>query len=72
MEEAGKGHYPGMQFLFEMIGLSPPTSTDDALAPDSLAATLLRRLGRAEEPILESGVTKGSTTAAAASKDVLK
>ena len=72
MEEAGKGHYLGMKFLFEMIGLYPATSTDDAPAQDSLAATLLRRLGLDEQPNLESEVTKGSTTTAAASKDVLE
>ena len=72
MEEAGKGHYLGMKFLFEMIGLYPRTSTGDAPAQDSLAATLLRRLGLDEQPNLESEVTKGSTTAAAASKDVLE
>jgi hypothetical protein len=72
MEEVGKGHYLGMKFLFEMIGLYPATSTDDAPVQDSLAATLLRRLGLAEESILESGVTKGSTTTATASKDVLE
>jgi hypothetical protein len=61
-----------MKFLFEMIGLYPATLTDDAPVQDSLAATLLRRLGLAEEAILESGVTKGSTAAAAASEDVLE
>jgi hypothetical protein len=71
MEEAGKGHYLGMKFLFEMIGLYPANSTDDAPAQESLAAILLRRLGL-EEPILESGVTKGFTTTATASKDVLE
>lgn len=72
MEEVGKGHYLGMKFLFEMIGLYPATSTDEAQAQDSLAATLLRRLGLAEAPIVESGVTKDSTTAVAAAEDVLE
>jgi hypothetical protein len=72
MEEAGKGHYPGMKFLFEMIGLYPAIATDEAQAQDSLAATLLRRLGLAEAPIVESGVTKDSTTAVAAAEDVLE
>ena len=72
MEEAGKGHYLGMKCLFEMIGLYPVTSTDEAPVQDSLAATLLRRLGLAEEPMLESRVTKDSTRAAAASEDVLE
>jgi hypothetical protein len=72
MEEAGKGHYQGMKFLFEMIGLYPVTSMDEAPVQDSLAATLLRRLGLAEKPMLESRVTKDSTTAATASEDVLE
>jgi hypothetical protein len=72
MEEAGKGHYLGMKYLFEMIGLYPATSTDDAPAQDSLAATLLKRLGLPEAPTPEPGVTKDSTTTAAASEDVLE
>jgi hypothetical protein len=39
MEEVGKGHYLGMKYLFE-IDLG-----DDGPVEDSLAATLLRRLG---------------------------
>jgi hypothetical protein len=72
MEEAGKGHYLGMKYLFEMIGLYPATSTDDAPAQDSLAATLLKRLGLPEASTPEPGVTKDSTTTAAASEDVLE
>jgi hypothetical protein len=29
-DEVGKGHYLGMKYLFEMIGLYPATSPDDA------------------------------------------
>ena len=72
MEEVGKGHYLGMKYLFEMIGLYPAIAAEDAPAQDSLAATLLRRLGLAEEPMLESRVTKDSTRAATASEDVLE
>src|ERR1700722_16448929 len=46
MEEVGKGHYLGMKYLFEMIGLYPATTSGDgALVSDSMVATLLRRLG---------------------------
>ncbi len=72
IEDAGKGHYLGMKFLFEMIGLYPASSTDEAPVHDSLAATLLRRLGLAEESMLESRVTKDSTAAALAPEDVLE
>jgi hypothetical protein len=72
MEEVGKGHYLGMKYLFEMIGLYPAVSTDDASVEDSLAAILLRRLGLPEAPMAESGVTEDSEQAAAASEDALE
>jgi hypothetical protein len=72
MEEVGKGHYLGMKYLFEMIGLYPATSPDDAPMQDSMAAILLRRLGLPEAPMLESGVTEDSRTTADASGDVLE
>jgi hypothetical protein len=60
IEEVANGRYLGMKYLFEMIGLYPATSTDDAPVQDSLAAILLRRLGLADAPIPEPGVTKDS------------
>jgi hypothetical protein len=60
IEEVANGHYLGMKYLFEMIGLYPATLTNDAPAQDSLAAILLRRLGLADAPISEPGVTKDS------------
>lgn len=41
MDEAGKGHYLGMKYLFETIGLYPATSPDDASVP----AILMRTVG---------------------------
>ena len=38
IEEVGKGHYLGMKYLFEMIGLYPAISTDDAPIQESMAA----------------------------------
>ncbi len=58
IEEVGKGHYLGMKYLFEMIGLYPATSTDDAPIQESMAATLLRRLGLPERPIAEPRLPK--------------
>ena len=73
MEEVGKGHYLGMKYLFEMIGLYPATSAGDGPVEDSLAATLLRRLGIPESPTPEAGVTKDSAMATVpASGDVLE
>jgi hypothetical protein len=70
MEEVGKGHYLGMKYLFEMIGLYP--ATEDAPIEDTLAAILLRRLRLPEEPMPELRVTKDSAATAAASEDVLE
>jgi hypothetical protein len=72
MEEAGKGHYLGMKYLFEMIGLFPVTAAEEAPVEDSLAAILLRRLGLPETPMAESRVTKESEGTAGASEDVLE
>jgi hypothetical protein len=72
MEEVGKGHYLGMKYLFEMIGLYPATSADDAAVEDSMAATLLRWLGIPEVPTPDAGVTKDSGTTVSASENVLE
>jgi hypothetical protein len=45
MEEVEKGHYLGMKYLFEMIGLYPAAGEDGVVVPDTMAAILLRRLG---------------------------
>ncbi len=58
IEEVGKGHYLGMKYLFELIGLYPATVADESPAEDSMAATLLRRLGLPESPMQEQKVTK--------------
>ena len=48
MEEVEKGHYLGMKYLFEMIGLNPAAGEDGVVVPDTMAAILLRRLGLPE------------------------
>lgn len=75
IEQVGNGHYLGMKYLFEMIGLYPATATDDAPAQDSLAATLLRRLGLPDPEGPNHAVTKdsvGSATPATAREDGLE
>jgi hypothetical protein len=75
IDQVGNGHYQGMKYLFEMIGLYPTIVTDDAPAQDSLAATLLRRLGLPEAPLPEQRVTKDfidPARPAASSKDGLE
>ena len=59
MEEVGKGHYLGMKYLFEMIGLYPAASEDGTSVPDSMAAILLRRLGL-PEAIENNGAGEGN------------
>lgn len=72
IDQVGKGHYLGMKYLFEMIGLYPATSTDAATAEDSLAATLLRTLGIPDPPIPEPGITKDSQSSSAPAGDSLE
>ena len=73
IEEVGKGHYLGMKYLFELVGLYPATTGGDgALVSDSMAATLLRRLGLPEAPLPEEKVTKDVETPATVSDDGLE
>jgi hypothetical protein len=72
IDQVGKGHYLGMKYLFEMIGLYPATATNEAAEEDSLAAVLLRRLGLPEAPMPEPGVTKDSGASAVAVEDGLE
>jgi hypothetical protein len=52
IEEANKGHYAAMKFLFELAGLYPTVEGSEESAPeDGLARTLFRRLGVAEEQL---------------------
>jgi len=64
IDEADKGHYAAMKYLFEMIGLYPE-SGQEAESPDgdALARTLLRRLELLEEPVPEAKVTKETAEA---------
>jgi hypothetical protein len=66
--EADKGHYVAMKYLFEMIGLYPATGPEVPAGEDSLAKTLLRRMGLPEESLSERTGTKDcpADTAAAA------
>ena len=72
MEEVGKGHYLGMKYLFELVGLYPATAADEAPIQDSMAATLLRRLGLPESPMQEQRVTKDIEMPNAVSDDSLE
>ncbi len=58
IEEVDKGHYAAMKYLFEMVGLYPAAAPEEVAGENSLAKTLLRRLGLPEETISETEVTK--------------
>jgi hypothetical protein len=60
IEEVDKGHYLGVKYLLEIVGLCPATSPEEALEEDSLAKTLLRRLKLPEEIYSGTEVTKDS------------
>ena len=60
IEEAHKGHYGAMKYLFEIVGLYPAEENEEGQTENSLARTLLRRLGLSETPRLENPVTKDS------------
>jgi hypothetical protein len=62
MDEVDKGHYLAMKYLFEMVGLCPATTPEEALQEDSLARTLLRRLRLPEETNPGTEVTKDCVT----------
>lgn len=64
--EVDKGHYGAMKYLFEIIGLYPATLQEIPLGEDSLAKTLLRRLGLPEEALAAPRVTKDPSEAMAA------
>src|SRR5271165_480199 len=62
MDEVHKGHYLAMKYLFEMIGLCPAIAPEEVIEEDSLAKTLLRRLGLPEETNPGTEVTKDCIT----------
>ena len=72
IEEVGKGHYLGMKYLFELIGLYPATGVEQSPEQNSMAAILLRRLNLPEGPIEVPSVTKDDETPAVAADDGLE
>ena len=73
ISEVDKGHYAAMKYLFEMIGLYPAAAQEETQGEDSLARTLLRRLGLPEEPMLEAEIAKdGQAESVANVEDAVK
>ena len=56
IDQVNEGHYAAMKYLFEAIGLFPAPMQEEMPAEDSLARTLLRRLGLPEDPMPETNV----------------
>jgi hypothetical protein len=79
--EVGKGHYPAMKFLFEMVGLYPSGANEEPVGENVLAKTLLRRLSlpeeepvehREEHPVEHPEESGREDTAEAAASDAVK
>ncbi|HVO79967.1 MAG TPA: hypothetical protein VMT28_04515 [Terriglobales bacterium] len=67
IDEADIRHYAAMKYLFEMAGLYPAVTQEENADADSLAKTLLDRLGLDGDPLVGSEVTKDREMAAVAS-----
>ena len=71
--EADKGHFPAMKYLFEMIGLYPTDEAEATPVDDSLAKTLLDRLGFREDSLPDrTGTNDSSLGDTAKAGDTLK
>jgi len=62
IEEAHKGHFGAMKYLFEIVGLYPAGEAETGQSENSLARTLLHRLGLPEEPELGSNLPGNPVT----------
>jgi hypothetical protein len=51
IEAAKTGQLPQTKYIFEAVGLYPPTEETLSRPADSLASTLLRRMGLPTEPV---------------------
>lgn len=73
IEEANKGHYAAMKFLFELVGLYPAevqVEEDGDDQEDGIATALFKRLGVAE--LIAPEVTKESEPGAVTSVDAVE
>jgi hypothetical protein len=70
--QVGNGHYQGMKYLFEMIGLFPAIAQPETHEEDSLAGMLLSRLGIPEEACRGTAVTKNQSLTACAQGNTVK
>ena len=71
IEEAHKGHYAAMKFLFEMTGLYPAAEVEENGEGDGLAKLLLEQLGISSEPEGD-GVAEGSRLAPVEARHAVK
>ena len=67
IDDVNQGRYLAMRFLFEMTGIYPaPVAEQGAPEGDTLAQTLLERLGLLSDEELESSKSQGIPSSAAA------
>jgi len=71
-EGSEKANVPAMKFLFEMAGLFPAEKNADLAESDSLAQTLLSRLGFLDEKSDEGAVTKECAGSRASDGDAVE
>jgi len=62
IEEAHKGHFGAMKYLFGIVGLYPAGEAETGQSENSLARTLLHRLGLPEEPELQGSMPQNQVT----------
>ena len=62
IEEAHKGHFGAMKYLFGIVGLYPAGEAETGQSENSLARTLLHRLGLPEEPELQGRMPGNQVT----------
>jgi len=71
-ESKEKANVPAMKFLFEMVGLFPAEKNADLAESDSLAQTLLSRLGFLDEKSDQGAVTKECAGSRASDGDAVE
>jgi hypothetical protein len=73
IEDVHQGRYLAMRFLFEMTGIYPaPVAEEGAGEGDTLARTLLERLGLLSDEELETSRSGGISTPAGAECDAVE
>lgn len=73
IDDVNQGRYLAMRFLFEMTGIYPAPVTEEGSAEgETLARTLLERLGLLSDEELETSTSGGISSPAAAECDAVE